>query len=503
MKKPVALPEGTTRNATGSVPAAGLSRRELMLGGSSIAAASALGGLGNAVAGESGSWDPSRTVSLSPEELERFRDPDRLTHMYSAKPLVNKDRAYEIMDRYGLDALVATTPKNVYYLSSHDNAFYHTGIEHMLFAVLPRNEQAPPSLIIWGALLYHLDYRPTWMQSVEIYTAPLALERFSGGALPPPELMRGDPPAMRYNRNLVREGVEYSERDLYQLALAAEYGDKPSATALHAVKRALTAAGLTQGTLGFDDARVIPWLKDVGLPDAKGVEAADIFKEVRMVKSANEIELLRETSVRCESALDVAIDSLHLGQRISDVEDEYRRRIGELGGNTRWLIINQDGLNSGRIEPDKVIKIDSVGEYKGYVGDIGRSIVVGNPTDEIVRRNEVNDKALRIAYAEIRPGMTFAEVSRIVADVMQQEGYNGFAAVHNVGLDHTDQPTSLANFSTLSRAHTFSEGTVFTVDVPYLEVGFGSSHVEDMMVCTANGAQALSSGDVSLRVRPA
>jgi Xaa-Pro aminopeptidase len=49
----------------------------------------------------------------------------------------------------------------------------------------------------------------------------------------------------------------------------------------------------------------------------------------------------------------------------------------------------------------------------------------------------------------------------------------------------------------------FSEGTVFTIDVPYLEVGYGSSHVEDMMVCTKTGAVPLSSGDVTLRVRPA
>jgi hypothetical protein len=37
---------------------------------------------------------------------------------------LNRERANEIMDRYGLDALVAAMPQNVYYLSSHDNAFY-------------------------------------------------------------------------------------------------------------------------------------------------------------------------------------------------------------------------------------------------------------------------------------------------------------------------------------------------------------------------------------------
>ncbi|MBM4232039.1 MAG: M24 family metallopeptidase [Gammaproteobacteria bacterium] len=309
-----------------------------------------------------------------------------------------------------------------------------------------------------------------------------------------------DPPAMRYNRNLVRKGARLSDRDRFQLALAAEFADKPAASALHAVRRALTAAGVGAGRVGFDDVRVYPWLRDLGLPDLKGVDAADIFKEVRMVKSVNEIEVMREVSRRCESALDAAIASLHVGQAISEVEIEYRKRIGALGGDTRWLIINQDGLNSGRIERDKVIKIDSVGDYLGYVGDIGRSIVVGTPTDEVGGRNAANAKALRTAYAAIRPGMPFGEASRIVGDVMRQEGYNGFGAPHNVGMDHTDQPNSLARPGARGEPPRFEVGSVFTLDVPYLEIGYGSSHVEDMMVCTPSGAVPLSSGQVELRV---
>lgn len=487
-------------------------RPELLLGaGATAFAAAPLAGLWSGAAGAATpGYDPSMSVTLGSEELAKYRDPARLKHLFSAQPLVNRERANEIMDKHGLDALVACTPKNVYYLSSHDNAFYHTGIEHMLFAVLPRRADAPPGLVIWGALLYHLDYRPTWMQSVEIFTAPAPLERLAAsGALPseqrptgqePADFWKGDPRAMRYNRNLVRKGAKLSDRDLFQLALAAEYADKPAASALHALKRLLVAAGVAKGKVGFDDARVIPWMKDVGLDGLTGVDASDVFKEVRMVKSANEVALLRQVSGRCEQALNAAIASLHVGQAISEVEVEYRKTIGALGGDTRWLIINQDGLNSGRIERDKVIKIDSVGDYLGYVGDIGRSIVVGTPRDETVGRNEANAKALREAYRTIKPGVPFDEISRLVADIMRQEGYNGFAAPHNVGIDHTDQPNSLANPMRRGEPLKFAEGTVFTVDVPYLEIGYGSSHVEDMMVCTKSGAVPLSSGDVKLRV---
>jgi Xaa-Pro aminopeptidase len=476
------------------------SRRSTLLGAGGLAATTLFGAREAAA-----KYDPSQSISLTPEDLAKYKNPALLKHMYSAKPLVNKERAYAIMDKYGLDGLVATVPRNVYYLSSHDNAFYHTGIDNMMFALLPRNENAPPALIIWGALLYHLDYRPTWMQSVQVYTAPLQAERVMAereGSLTP-EQMQGDPPAINYNRNLVRKGAKFSDRDRYQLALAAEYVDKTSASAVHALKRALVAAGLTKGKIGFDDPRAIPWMKDVGLLNLTGVDAADIFKEVRMVKSATEIALIRECSRKCEAALDAAIASLHVGQSIAEVEGAYRKKMGEQGGNTLWLIINQDGLNSGRIERDKVIKIDSVGEYLGYVGDIGRSIVVGTPTDETARRNEANTKALKTAYAAIRPGTTFAEAARIGADVMRQEGFNGYATPHNVGMEHTDQPSSMANPLKKLEPLSFADGTVFTLDMPYLEIGYGSSHVEDMMVVGKTGVQAISSTDTSLRIRPA
>ena len=354
------------------------SRRDVLLGASALASLPLLGLSGAQAADAGAPYDPSMSLNLSSEELAKYRNPQLLKHLFSAKPLVNRERANDIMDRHGLDALVACTPKNVYYLSSHDNAFYHTGIEHMLFAVLPRREDAPPALIIWGALLYHLDYRPTWMSSVEIFTAPLSVERLAGGMLRP-EQMRGDPPAMRYNRNLVREGAQFSDRDLFQLALAAEFADKPAASALHALKRTLLAAGVSKGKVGFDDPRVIPWMADVGLDRPQGRRrvrhlqgSADGEVRERSRAATCGVAALR-VRTRCRDRL------LHVGQQISDVEVEYRQRMGALGGNTRWLIINQDGLNSGRIERDKVIKIDSVGDYLGYVGDIGRSIVVGNP----------------------------------------------------------------------------------------------------------------------------
>jgi len=63
--------------------------------------------------------------------------------------LLNRDRALAVMDEHGLDALVATTPENVHYLSDygtqHSYNFAPWGISA---AVLPRDEDIPPTLMV-------------------------------------------------------------------------------------------------------------------------------------------------------------------------------------------------------------------------------------------------------------------------------------------------------------------------------------------------------------------
>ena len=74
-----------------------------------------------------------------------------------------------------------------------------------------------------------------------------------------------------------------------------------------------------------------------------------------------------------------------------------------------------------------------------------------------------------------------------------------------MGLEQTDQPrpTGAEPPGSFDADLTFEDGMVCTLDMPYHEPGWGTTHVEDIMVVRANGAFALSSGDIRLRRRPA
>jgi Xaa-Pro dipeptidase len=436
-----------------------------------------------------------------------------IEHTKSAKALLNKDRARRVMDKYGLDGLVAATALNIYYLSSHRGPMQWMGRTFSTYAVFPRREDAPAALIVPGSMLYHLDQRPTWMPSVQVYSSPKQL----AGALEDSAEMLPSQAATRVIRGaaeaspyvspwgaFVREG-DIRQADRILMALYAEYHGKTSASALLALKRAIKEAGLATGKLGFDDPRVLSWLVSEGLAGLRGVDALNIFREIRMVKTQNEIDILRLAALKNETALEFAIEAIRPGISLDDIELAHVRKWGELGGSSKWLIANVRGLGSGRVACGDFMKLDCVGEYLGYLGDVGRTVVCGEPTDELVHRIEADAKASRAVYSAIRPGMTFAESVEIFVDVLRQEGVaRGGAAPHPVGLEHTDQPwpTGADTPATFDGNLVYEDGMVFTLDMPYHEVGWGTTHVEDMMLVRPNGAMGLSSMNTSLRVRP-
>lgn len=427
--------------------------------------------------------------------------PKSLEHLFSAKRLVNLERAYDVMDQHGLDGLVATMPANIYYLSSHSGIMQWMGRHFSTFAFLPREETAPPALILPSVMLYHLDYRPTWIKTIQVYSAPQMDEQ---GQVQFDEdgLIRANPRAAFWPMG---EG-ERTDRDELLLALGEAFYGKTSATPLSALAKALRDAGVSGRQLGFDDPRILPWLRENGAPDVTGVDALNIFKSIRMVKTENEIDILREAAQRNEAALDYAIDLIEPGQPLEDIEFNHAKKWAELGGRSKWLIANIRGLNSGLIAAGDFMKLDSVGAYKGYLGDVGRTVMVGDPPDSLVKRIEANTKCAKLIYESIKPGMKFAEAAAMYTDLMRQEGVEpAYGAPHNVGMEHADEPwpTGAEQPGENIRDLAFEVGTVFTLDMPYSEIGWGTTHVEDMIVVRENGYEALSSMDTSLRIRPA
>lgn len=430
--------------------------------------------------------------------------------------LLNRERANLIMDRHGLDGLVAAFPENIYYLSDYWGSMFLMSRNYTLYAFLPRDESRPAALIMPGTGVYHLEHTPTWMPNVATFItriAPKAIPardyEFSTEEVDEPVVEDrvvsaetiADAPLTPYP---TREGAAMAPRDLQLKARYAMHRGGAQTTALRALAGAIRTAGLENGRIGFDDPRVLGWLQAVGLEGLSGMDALNVFKQIRMVKSAEEIELLKIAGRMSETALNAVIDQMEVGMPLAELDRLHALAMAQQGGRSEWIIANIRGLATGCVEPNELIKLDSVGSWKQYRGDVGRSVFFGEPTDEMLARFTAVRRALAIAYEAIRPGKTFKEIVDLTLKAVRDEGFPGFviAGPHSVGLEHTDHPVSVGAEMPGAHELRFEENMVFTLDMPYHEFGWGTTHVEDMMIVRADGCEPITTMNVDLRVKP-
>ena len=415
--------------------------------------------------------------------------------------LLNKPRAMEVMDKHKIDGLVAVNQVNVYYLTDYWGPLMRMRRSFYNYAVLPRDENAPAALIVTAVEMIRFHETPelTWVPNICAYTHPITL----GSRDYDPDVE--EPEASQ-------EGARYRVRtealrddDRAYLDFTERYKGSYSVNPTYALKKAIIDAGLASARVGCDDPRVIGWLNGMGLPNLTGIDATTIFREIRMVKTEPEIAHLRKAAAMNEAAVNKCIASLHVGLEQTDLEQVYNVEIAKQGGRPVYLSCGHMGKRRGIIEQDKIVTFDGLCEYQYYHGDIGRIAICGNPTDEMRNRAAALKFGCDVAYDMIKPGVKGKDLTKTVLDAVRKKGFEGFSICtpHSVGLEHTDHPLPIGPQLPGSQGEfVFQENMVFTLDMPYYEVGWGNLHCEDTVRVTKTGIEPFNSLDVSLRVLP-
>ena len=245
-------------------------------------------------------------------------------------------------------------------------------------------------------------------------------------------------------------------------------------------------------------------MNSLGLDGLTGVDATNIFREIRMVKSDAEVDLLRRAGQLNERAAEASIAAMHEGATWDELISVYNLEMTRGGGHGIYILIGgTTGLRHGRMVKGEPTLVDALGTYAHYHGDLGRTVVLGEPTEKIALRNRAMQVGWQAACEKLRPGVRAADVVAHVMEVVRREGFPAFNHVvsHTVGLEHTDHPLPLSAALTGEGSDfVLEENMVFNFDMPFQEYGWGSMHIEDTMCIRADGFEALTSGRTELRV---
>lgn len=417
--------------------------------------------------------------------------------------LLNKERAYAIMEREGLDGIIASLPINVYYLSDYMGALMRMQRPFYNYAFLPRDRNAPAALIVTGVEYLRFFHKPdsTWMPNIQTYVHPIYLDRRDFD----PEVE--DPEHVEYGMKWPINYNSLSPRDEEYLKHMEDNRGQASVNALYALKKAIQQAGCASGKLGSDDPRVGPWLQEIGLNNVQVSDAYTTFREIRMVKTPAEIELLRKVAALNEEALNATIAQVQVGMPRTELEIIYNVEVSRRGGKPVYLATGQHGTNNnlGTVLEGKTLTFDGLCHYQYYHGDLGRIAFCGEPDKETLKRVKAIEIGCQTALEMIRPGLTGRELTDAVVQAVRKAGFEGFffCTPHSLGLEHSDHKLPIG--PTLPGGNgefILEENMCLSLDMPYYEIGWGNLHMEDQLLVTKNGVEPLTSCDTSLRVLP-
>jgi Xaa-Pro aminopeptidase len=402
--------------------------------------------------------------------------------------LFNRARAVQKMEQAGLDALVASAARNVYYASGFWTRISEWGFqEPQATVVIPRDPALPPTIVVPEFAIAGLLETPTWIPRVRV--TEFMNTSFVGREQEP---VRLDP---------LQADVErlYAEKVVGDLAPNIVLG---TSAALRDLK-------LTRARVGFDDLRLAHWVQqDLGA-ELETIDAHDIWLDIRKVKTSQELAFMQHGAQLNETALREIIPMIKPGLVWREVAAHFRRYLQERGAN---VLSAQKALQFGaeyggeyfpdlmfadndwKVRVGQTIIFESWGSYSNYAFDLSRTLHVGEPSDEYRRIAETIDAAQREAVKHLRAGITTHEawqaISRIAYAMDVPTPKKTLVFFHSIGLDIIELPSSYPAFGRL-KDFELEENTVVNFEYLYFGHTVAPYHLESSYLIERDGARCL------------
>ncbi len=298
--------------------------------------------------------------------------------------------------------------------------------------------------------------------------------------------------------------------------------EKPAAEAVGGLAVEVVAHGetddayaLVASRLGGAVARVAldnrMWAEKVlafrrALPGAQQHLAGDVLRELRMRKTPQEVESLRQAGAAIDRVHEQMGRWLRAGRTEREVARDIKEAIVAAGHATAGFAIVASGPNGASPHhevSDRVIQqgdpvvVDIGGTMPdGYCSDSTRTYAVGEPEAEFARYYEVLLRAQVTQVEAVRPGITAQQLDAVGRDIIAEAGYGEFfvhRTGHGIGLEGHEEPYIVAG-----SAQVLEPGMAFSIEPGIYLPGRHGARIEDIVVCTEDGAQRLNLTDREL-----
>ncbi len=358
-------------------------------------------------------------------------------------------KAQKMMNEAGLDALLLTTEPDVRYFTGFLTRFWESPTRPW-FLIVPANSNPVAIIPSIGVELMG----QTWIKDIRTWRSP----------------------------SLTDDGI----------SLLAE--------ALHEIIGTTGQVGIP---MGHETSLRMPFADFQNLTNAvaplKFTGAANILRNLRMVKSEAEIAKIRQACTIADKAFTRVREIAKTGTPLDEIFRQFQILCLQEGAD--WVAYLAGGAGQSGygdvispatpipLRQGDVLMLDTGLVWDGYFCDFDRNFAIGQPTNAAVTGHCQLMEAVDAALNIIKPGITAADVFHAM-DKIVTGGAGGSDAGrlgHGLGMQLTEWPSLIPQDHTVLK-----EGMVLTLE-PNVQTASGKIMVhEENIVVRANGAELLS-----------
>jgi Xaa-Pro aminopeptidase len=263
--------------------------------------------------------------------------------------------------------------------------------------------------------------------------------------------------------------------------------------------------GLARGRIGTD---LMPFMVHEGLkrrfPAVEFTDAGGIWAKLTAIKHPQEIELIRNAVRVADLGTNAAIDAVRPGISEHAVSAEAIYVMRKHGSEFEPFIpLVASGYNTSmfeRVATEKTIRsgemiiLDIGAVVRGYTGDLGRTVICGEPTADQKAVYRATYLALQEAKKVIRPGVTCHAVDQRAREVISESGFGRYLysgnTGHQLGYGLHGEPLVHRNvdFEIAENMVMCLEPRIVLPDRPDI----GGAHLEDVVLVTRDGHEQLN-----------
>jgi Xaa-Pro aminopeptidase len=384
-----------------------------------------------------------------------------VTRSSAARPLIpfDADRLDRLMDEAGIDVLCATSKHNVQYLLGGHRAFFFESMDAMGLSrylpvfIYPKGRREKAAFFGHRMEGYQKENAPFWVSEAQTN---------SSGSVDTMEK------ALDYIR---RSGVKTAR-------IGAELGFLP-VDAGNVLRKAFPGSELT--------------------------DAVFVLERLRAVKSPSELEKLRIASEGVIDSMLAVIAGHGPGATKRELTESLRREETKRGLTFDYCLITAGtSLNRApseqRWDRGDILSLDSGGNYHGYIGDLCRMAIHGEPDEELQDLLGEIESIQRAAMKPIRAGSQASVIYGAAEPLVHKSKHHNrmhFLA-HGMGLVSHEAPRLTANgpvpYDAYDAERPLEAGMVVSVETTLAHPQRGFIKLEDTVVVTDNGFDIYGEG---------